>query len=388
MNYRHAYHAGNFADVVKHAVLCRIVTHLRLKPGAFRVIDTHAGAGVYDLAGAEAGKTGEWRDGIGRLIGANAQALPGEARALLAPYLEAVAASNPSDRLTTYPGSPALVRSMLRPQDRLIACELEPAAATALAATLRGDPRAKVLKIDGWTALSAYLPPKDPAHRPLYELLRSRRILEKIQAILSPFRLPARVLLKVEGCDGVANAYSGDGMVTVCYEYLDEIWQNVPTETTPEGVAPIDALAGPLVDVFFHEFGHVVFHLLQVPILGREEDAADQFSAYMMLNFGPDEARRLIATGAVNMAPTGLEGSRAIFTLLALPVVLAGLLGERRTLLLALGLSILAVAGITGQLLARFGPAEADPQDVGPQHGRHREGLDDRGHRVGARPGR
>lgn len=141
----------------------------------------------------------------------------------------------------------------------------------------------------------AYLPPKDPAHRPLYELLMSRHVLEKIQALLVPFRLPARVLIKVEGCDGTANAYSGDGAVTVCYEYLDEIWRNVPPETTPEGVAPIDALAGPMVDVFFHEFGHVVFRLLQVPIFGREEDAADQFSAYLMLNFGPDEARRLIA---------------------------------------------------------------------------------------------
>jgi hypothetical protein len=144
----------------------------------------------------------------------------------------------------------------------------------------------------------AYLPPKDPAHRPLYELLKGKHVLEKIQAILSPFRLPARVVLKVEGCDGVANAYSGDGAVTVCYEYLDEIWQNVPRETTPEGVAPIDALSGPLADVFFHEFGHVVFHLLRVPILGREEDAADQFSAYMMLHFGPQEARRLIAGSA------------------------------------------------------------------------------------------
>jgi hypothetical protein len=149
----------------------------------------------------------------------------------------------------------------------------------------------------------AYLPPKDPAHRPLYELLKGKRVLEKIQAILSPFRLPARVLLKVEGCDGTANAYSGDGAVTVCYEYLDEIWQNVPSETTPEGVAPIDALAGPLVDVFFHEFGHVVFHLLQVPVLGREEDAADAFSAYLMLNFGYDEARRLIAGSAYQFKP-------------------------------------------------------------------------------------
>jgi hypothetical protein len=121
------------------------------------------------------------------------------------------------------------------------------------------------------------------------------RVLEKIQALLTPFRLPRRVVLKVEGCDGTANAYSGDDAVTVCYEYIDEIWRNVPTETTPEGVAPIDAFVGPLADVFFHEFGHVVFYMLQVPVLGRAEDAADAFSAYLMLNFGYDEARRLIA---------------------------------------------------------------------------------------------
>jgi hypothetical protein len=144
----------------------------------------------------------------------------------------------------------------------------------------------------------AYVPPRDPKHQVLYELLTSRRVLEKLQAFLAPFRLPARVLLKVEGCEGVANAYSGDGAVTVCYEYLDEIWRNVPAETTPEGVAPIDALAGPLADVFFHEFGHVVFKLLEVPVLGREEDAADQFSAFLMLHFGPAEARRLIAGSA------------------------------------------------------------------------------------------
>jgi hypothetical protein len=149
----------------------------------------------------------------------------------------------------------------------------------------------------------AYLPPKNPAHRPLQELLKSKRVLEKLQAILSPFRLPSRVVLKVEGCDGVANAYSGDSAVTVCYEYLDEIWQRVPGETTPEGVAPVDALVGPMVDVFFHEFGHVLFYLLQVPILGREEDAADQFSAYLMLHFGPEEARRLIAGSAYQFKP-------------------------------------------------------------------------------------
>jgi 23S rRNA (adenine2030-N6)-methyltransferase len=158
MNYRHAYHAGNFADVVKHATLCRVLTHLREKPAAFRVIDTHAGAGRYDLAGPEAGKTLEWRDGIGRLLNA---ALPPPIRALLAPYLDAVAALNPGGRLTYYPGSPVLAQALLRRQDRLIACELEPRAAAVLERELAGDNRAKAIAIDGWTALTAYVPPTE-----------------------------------------------------------------------------------------------------------------------------------------------------------------------------------------------------------------------------------
>jgi 23S rRNA (adenine2030-N6)-methyltransferase len=158
MNYRHAYHAGSFADVVKHAVLCRVLVHLREKPAAFRVIDTHAGAGIYDLTSTEAAKTGEWRDGIGRLMSAQ---LDAEIRALLAPYLDAVAARNPPDRLTTYPGSPALAQSFLRRQDRLIACDLEPRAMAMLARNLHRDARVKTLAIDGWTALAAYLPPKE-----------------------------------------------------------------------------------------------------------------------------------------------------------------------------------------------------------------------------------
>jgi 23S rRNA (adenine2030-N6)-methyltransferase len=158
MNYRHAFHAGGFADVVKHIVLVRILLHLRAKPAAFRIIDTHAGAGLYDLAGEEAGRSGEWRDGIGRLATA---AIGEKARALIAPYLDAVAACNGGGRLAVYPGSPVLVRAFLRPQDRQIACELEPNAAAALARQLRRDPRCKVVAIDGWTALNAYVPPKE-----------------------------------------------------------------------------------------------------------------------------------------------------------------------------------------------------------------------------------
>jgi 23S rRNA (adenine2030-N6)-methyltransferase len=139
-------------------VLTRILVHLLAKPAAFRVIDTHAGAGLYDLAGPEAGRTNEWRNGIARVRDA---VLPPAVRALLASYLDAVAAHNPSGKLVAYPGSPALVRNLLRPQDRLLACELEPGAAAALARTLRGDARLKAVAIDGWTALSAYVPPKE-----------------------------------------------------------------------------------------------------------------------------------------------------------------------------------------------------------------------------------
>ena len=158
MNYRHAFHAGNFADVHKHVVLTRILHYLREKQAAFRVVDTHAGAGLYDLTGPEAQRSGEWRGGIARLMAAS---LAPDAAALIAPFREAVAALNTSDRLVRYPGSPTLARAFLRRQDRLIACELEPQAATALARNLHGDPRIKTIAIDGWSALSAYLPPKE-----------------------------------------------------------------------------------------------------------------------------------------------------------------------------------------------------------------------------------
>ncbi len=158
MNYDHAFHAGNFADVVKHAILSRIVAHLLRKDTPFRVIDTHAGSGIYDLGSAQAGRNPEWREGIARMIEAQFDA---PAQALLAGYLDAVRACNPDGRLTVYPGSPALIRAWLRPQDRLIACELHPGAAKALAHHLRHGRRARAVAIDGWTALSAYIPPKE-----------------------------------------------------------------------------------------------------------------------------------------------------------------------------------------------------------------------------------
>jgi 23S rRNA (adenine2030-N6)-methyltransferase len=162
MNYQHAFHAGNFADVHKHAVLARILAYLRQKPAAFRVIDSHAGAGCYDLSAAEPTRSGEWRDGIGRLWQQiPAPTIDARVRELLAPYRDAVAACNPSGSLRIYPGSPLIAAGLLRPQDRLIACELEPKSAAALAHALRGRRGTKAVAIDGWTAIGAYVPPKE-----------------------------------------------------------------------------------------------------------------------------------------------------------------------------------------------------------------------------------
>ncbi len=158
MNYRHAFHAGGFADVIKHIVLVRILAYLQDKPAAFRVIDTHAGAGVYDLASEEALRGGEWLTGIARVMQArfSEAAMP-----LVTPYLDIVRAFNPQRELTAYPGSPLIARALLRPQDRLTACEIEPKARKRLIDALRRDTQARVVDLDGWTALPAFVPPKE-----------------------------------------------------------------------------------------------------------------------------------------------------------------------------------------------------------------------------------
>jgi 23S rRNA (adenine2030-N6)-methyltransferase len=158
MNYRHSYHAGNFADVLKHAVLAQIITYLKRKDQAFRVIDTHAGIGLYDLSSAEAQKTGEWREGIGRVTGAE---LSSELKAFLGPWLEAVEALNPEGGVLHYPGSPKLTRALLRKQDRLTAIELHPEDSKRLRQVFEGDYQVRVIELDGWLSLGAHLPPKE-----------------------------------------------------------------------------------------------------------------------------------------------------------------------------------------------------------------------------------
>ncbi len=158
MNYRHAFHAGNFADVVKHIVLTRILTYLHDKQSAFRIIDTHAGAGLYDLTSSEAERGGEWRSGIARIMQARFSDAAAE---LVRPYLDIVRAFNPQRELKAYPGSPLIARALMRPQDRLVACEIEPVARKKLIANMRRDEQARVVDLDGWTALPAFVPPNE-----------------------------------------------------------------------------------------------------------------------------------------------------------------------------------------------------------------------------------
>lgn len=161
MNYRHGFHAGNFADVLKHAALARMLVHLRSKEKPFRVIDTHAGRGAYNLQGEEALRTVEWRDGVGRLIDEAGGPLESELQEFLAPYLEAVGAWREQHGAFTYPGSPVIVRHFLRPDDRLLAIEIAERAFTKLERLFPAGDRAKALRLDGYEAWKAFIPPKE-----------------------------------------------------------------------------------------------------------------------------------------------------------------------------------------------------------------------------------
>jgi hypothetical protein len=139
-----------------------------------------------------------------------------------------------------------------------------------------------------------YVPPKNPEHQLIYTQMKQRGSLEKLQKLLSPIRLPRKLRISLEGCDGEADAFYDYAAITICYEYIDELWQDMPKETTPSGIKPFDAVIGPLFEASLHEFGHALFDMLDLPVFGREEDAADQVAAYLLLLFKDSEARRLI----------------------------------------------------------------------------------------------
>ena len=152
MNYRHAFHAGNFADLVKHAALLQLMARFAAQPGPLSVIDTHAGRGLYDLAGAEAKKSGEAEAGIVRLTAA------GDAPAEFAPLLAAVRKLNGGGPVRRYPGSPWLIAEALRPGDSYLACELRPEEHQALSERMRGKRGVRTLCVDGYSAAVAQTP--------------------------------------------------------------------------------------------------------------------------------------------------------------------------------------------------------------------------------------
>jgi Putative metallopeptidase len=161
-----------------------------------------------------------------------------------------------------------------------------------------------------------YYPPNNPALQPVYQLVKERRVLEKLQQIFSPFVLPIDLTFKTGDCGGVSNAWYDRPAVSICYEYLNEIYQSVSKEPTPEGITPADAVFGQFFYVVAHEMGHAMFDILQVPVFGNGEDAADHFSVYIMLQFGKDQSRPLIL-GAAHSYKKYLQSSEVTAPLAA-----------------------------------------------------------------------
>jgi Putative metallopeptidase len=144
---------------------------------------------------------------------------------------------------------------------------------------------------------TVYVPPNNFGFQEVYDLLRQHNALEKIKEILSPFRFPEQLTIETTECGAVNSYYQRKNFkptVTICYEFLKRILELLPNETTPAGLTPTDAAVGQFFWVTFHEVGHAAFDMFNVPIFGHEEDAADDFATFIMLQFGKDQARRLI----------------------------------------------------------------------------------------------
>jgi len=184
-------------------------------------------------------------------------------------------------------------------------------AATALTlaaatAAMAGPSKPRQIRIE-------YVRPANPTHQLIHDELKRARALERMQALLAPIRLPRPLLLKVSGCDGEANAWYDVGEITICYEYVEEILKIAPEKVPPIGIIKHDTIVGPLVDTALHEVAHALFDLLKIPVFGREEDAADLLSAYIMLQLGNSEARRLII-GTAYQYRTDIQNPKVTLT--------------------------------------------------------------------------
>ena len=135
--------------------------------------------------------------------------------------------------------------------------------------------------------------PTEARHQPIYQMLQERDVLGRVRTILSPFRLRRELSIEIKACDGDDDTYYGNGTVTLCYEYIELLQRHAPKVATPGGVVRSDAIFGAIIDTLLHEAAHGIFDILEIPVLGREEDAADFFSAYTVLQFSPEDARRL-----------------------------------------------------------------------------------------------
>lgn len=192
LSYRHAFHAGGFADVFKHAVLAFVLEYALRKAKPLYVLDTHAGAGRYDLTAPEALRTGEFRHGIERVI--TADPVP----ELVATYLALIRAANADGGLQSYPGSPALAHALLRPQDRLELAELHPTDHATLAGLARTRPRTCLARADGLRLLHARMPP--PERRGVVLIDPSFEVKDEPTAVVSALarahrRFPSGVYL-------------------------------------------------------------------------------------------------------------------------------------------------------------------------------------------------
>jgi 23S rRNA (adenine2030-N6)-methyltransferase len=215
LGYRHAFHAGNFADVFKHALLVQLILALRAKAKPFCVVDTHAGAGFYDLASESALKNREFDGGIGRLWGDAGLSLGPE----LTAYLDLIRAQNPDGALRWYPGSPLLARALLRPGDGLILCELHPADHAALRARFAADPQVAVHRRDGHEAPQALMPP--PQRRGLVLLDPSFEMPGEFAQLLDPsFEMPGEFAQLTAALTTIARRWAG-AVVAIWYPIIE-----------------------------------------------------------------------------------------------------------------------------------------------------------------------
>jgi 23S rRNA (adenine2030-N6)-methyltransferase len=231
MNYRHAFHAGNHADVLKHMALVFCLDAFKRKDTPFAVLDTHAGPGLYDLASDEARRSPEWKDGIRRLWDWV------DAPAAIGAYLARLAPFNPDGQLRFYPGSPALIAAALRPSDVLTACELHPEDARVLRRRFADAPQVRVHERDGWQALSALLPPEqrrglvliDPPYEAPDELAQAAQALGPALARFGHgcflWWRPLKSDSALDQADGEARAQGAKEMLRV------DFWVDTPAPT-------------------------------------------------------------------------------------------------------------------------------------------------------------